>query len=86
MHLNAANKSRVGGKHFFIDDSLLYRPVNTTDDSKRLQEDLTELTKWAEKWQMTFHPAKCYILRVTRKKTPDLTGLLLLFSPSTQTL
>jgi DNA-binding HxlR family transcriptional regulator len=28
----------------------------TTDDGKRLQENLTELTKWAEKWQMTFHP------------------------------
>jgi hypothetical protein len=54
----------------FADDSLLYRPVNTTDDGKRLQENLTELTKWAEKWQMTFHPAKCYILRVTRKKNP----------------
>jgi hypothetical protein len=47
-------------KHI-ADDSLLYRPVNTTDDGKRLQEDLTELTKWAEQWQMTFHPAKCYI-------------------------
>ena len=23
-----------------------------------------------ETWQMTFHPAKCYILRVTRKNTP----------------
>jgi hypothetical protein len=34
----------------------------------------TELTKWAEKWQMTFHPAKCYILRVTRKKIPIFTN------------
>jgi hypothetical protein len=50
------------------------RPVNTTDDGKRLQEDLTELTKWAEKWQMTFHPAKCYILRVTKKKNPIITN------------
>jgi hypothetical protein len=48
--------------------------TDTTDHGKRLQEDLTELTKWAEKWQMTFHPAKCYILRVTRKKNPSITN------------
>ena len=66
--------SRTSTLRLFADDSLLYRPVNTTDDGKRLQEDLTELTKWAEQWQMTFHPAKCYILRVTRKKNSIITN------------
>jgi hypothetical protein len=66
--------SRTSTLRLFADDSLLYRPVNTTDDGKRLQENLTELTKWAEKWQMTFHPAKCYILRVTGKNNPIITN------------
>ena len=66
--------SRTSTLHLFADVLLLYSSVNTTDDGKRLQEDLTELTKWAEKWQMTFHPAKCYILRVTRKKIPIFTN------------
>ena len=66
--------SRTSTLHLFADVLLLYSSVNTTDDGKRLQEDLTELTKWAEKWQMTFHPAKCYILRVTRKKNPIITN------------
>jgi hypothetical protein len=67
---NALEKSNISVStcSLFADVSLLYRPVNTTDDDKRLQEDLTELTKWTDKWQMTFHPAKCYILRVTRKR------------------
>jgi hypothetical protein len=76
IYINNMEKSisRTSTLCLFADDSLLYRPGNTTDDGKRLQEDLTELTKWAEKWQMTFHPAKCYILRVTRKKNPIITN------------
>ena len=76
IYINDMGKfiSRTSTLRLFADDSLLYSSVNTTDDGKRLQEDLTELTKWAEQWQMTFHPAKCYILRVTRKKNPIITN------------
>ena len=76
IYINNMEKSisRTSTLCLFADDWLLYRPGNTTDGGKRLQEDLTELTKWAEKWQMTFHPAKCYILRVTRKKNPIITN------------
>ena len=76
IYINDMEKSisRTSTLRLFADVSLLYRPVNTTDDDKKLQEDLTELTKWADKWQMTFHPAKCYILRVTRKKIPIITN------------
>ena len=76
VYINDMEKSisRTSTLRLFADDSLLYRPVNTTNDGKRLQENLTELIKWAEKWQMTFHPAKCYILRVTRKKNPIITN------------
>ena len=56
----------------FADDSLLYRSIKGSEDSLQLQHDLTELTKWAERWQMTFHPAKCYTLRVSRKKNPTI--------------
>jgi hypothetical protein len=55
--------SRKTTLRLFTYDSLLYRSIKTIDDRKQLQEDLTTLTKWAETWQMTFHPAKCYILR-----------------------
>ena len=54
----------------FADDSLLYRPITSTSDSNQLQQDLTALTRWADTWQMNFHPAKCYILRITRKRSP----------------
>ena len=51
IYINDMDKSisRTSTFRLVADDSLLYRPVNTTYDGKRLQEDLTELTKWAEK-------------------------------------
>jgi hypothetical protein len=36
----------------FADDRLLYRQVNTTSDTNKLQEDLDMLQKWESKWQM----------------------------------
>ena len=38
--------------------------------SVRLQDDLTKLVDWSNKWQMRFNLKKCSLLRVTRKRTP----------------
>jgi hypothetical protein len=39
----------------FADDCLLYRHVNSQNDSDLLQKDLSALEKWEEEWQMSFH-------------------------------
>ena len=52
----------------FADDSLLYRRINTHNDTVILQKDLDQLQTWEEKWKMEFHPQKCQLLRVTNKK------------------
>ena len=56
----------------FADDCLLYRTINSTESCQQLQNDLTRLVEWSKQWQMTFHPAKCFILRprVTKKRNP----------------
>ncbi|CAC5390918.1 unnamed protein product [Mytilus coruscus] len=72
---NMGTRETISSKstlRLFADDSLLYRSIKGSEDSLQLQQDLTELTKWAERWQMTFHPAKCYTLRVSRKKNPTI--------------
>ena len=40
--------------------------------SGKLQEDLDNLTAWAQTWQMNFHPSKCYVLRIHRSKEPTI--------------
>ena len=54
----------------FVDDSLHYRTVNSTESCQQLQNDLIRLVEWSKQWQMTFHPTKCFILRVTKKRNP----------------
>ena len=54
--------------HLFADDTIVYLTVFTIDDCDKLQEDLRRFEKWKEEWQMEFHPAKCNVLHITRKK------------------
>ena len=51
----------------FADDCLLYRHINSQSDADTLQKDLNQLQAWETKWQMSFNPSKCEVLRVTNK-------------------
>ena len=52
----------------FADDAVIYREIKTEQDSALLQQDLNSLLKWERDWGMSFHPSKCNVLRVTRRK------------------
>jgi len=51
----------------FADDTKLYRQIKTDVDAKSLQEDVTKLENWSNKWQLKFHPAKCKTMCVNSK-------------------
>lgn len=53
----------------FADDTIVYLTISSIDDCHNLQEDLKHLEQWERDWLMEFHPAKCNILRITKKKT-----------------
>ena len=46
----------------FVDDTNVFRKVNTGGDQQHLQKDLDRLVKWSEKWQMLFNFGKCKCL------------------------
>jgi hypothetical protein len=46
------------------DDTILFRTINGTMDSQLLQEDLTALENWENRWQMRFNLSKCTVIRV----------------------
>ena len=54
----------------FADDSLLYRVINSINDTIILQKDLDQLQKWEKLNKMEFHPGKCQFLRITNKRQP----------------
>lgn len=52
----------------FADDTIIYREINSHNDCETLQDDLNQLGKWEQDWCMSFHPDKCNVLRVSRKR------------------
>ena len=53
----------------FADDTIVYLTISSIEDCNSLQEDLKQLERWAQEWLMEFHPAKCNVLRITKKKS-----------------
>ena len=54
----------------FADDLILYRKIESDNDRQILQDDLTNLTTWEDKWGMKFHPDKCETIHITRSNNP----------------
>ena len=52
------------------DDTITYLTVTSVSDARTLQQDLHKLGDWYKKWHMEFHPAKCEVLTVSRKRNP----------------
>ena len=52
----------------FANDCLLYRHVTSSQDSALLQEDLSELERWEDTWQMKFHPERCTVIRISTNR------------------
>ena len=59
----------------FADDTIAYLTV--TADDNTLQEDLDKLAIWEEKWMMKFHPDKCQVLSITKRKTHVLKNYII---------
>ena len=61
----------------------MYRQIANVHDCKVLQEDLNQLHKWEERWQLKFNKAKCNIMRATHARQKkivfgyELVGVLL---------
>jgi hypothetical protein len=53
----------------FADDCALYRKITTPANCQILQRDLDSLQEWEKDWMMSFHPSKCQVLNVTRRRT-----------------
>ena len=55
----------------FADDTVLYRTIKSDTDHHRLQTDLDKLTEWAIAWDMQFHPDKCLVMNISKKRHPS---------------
>ena len=72
LFINDLPESVSSNVRLFADDCIMYQEVTTTTHCEELQQDLKNLEAWEEKWQMAFHPDKCKVLRMNRKRKPLL--------------
>ena len=54
----------------FADDTIAYLTISSDQDARTLQSDLDKLTKWETSWLMAFHPEKCNVLTIIKKRNP----------------
>ena len=54
----------------FADDTILYSPITSEQDTQTLQRDLHNLFLWTSKWQLSFNLKKCNVIRITRSISP----------------
>ena len=54
----------------FADDAKCYTNVKTSSDCERLQADLNALVSWSNTWQLNFHPSKCQVITMSRRRKP----------------
>ena len=52
----------------FADDCLLYKTIQSSQDSIDLQQDLLAMQSWEETRLMKFNISKCFVMRVTQSK------------------
>ena len=48
----------------FADDTEIFTRITDNNDWHSLQDDLTKLTTWSEKWQMLFNTSKCKVMHI----------------------
>lgn len=54
----------------FADDCKVFKSVHSLDDCASLQNDLSAMHAWSQKWQMSFNVTKCKVLTITRSRSP----------------
>ena len=48
----------------------MYLTITSQTDGRQLQRDLDQLSKWEGSWMMNFHPDKCNVLSISKKRKP----------------
>jgi len=47
---------------------IVYLTIQSDSDTQVLQRNLDKLAEWETQWKMEFHPDKCEVFRVGRKR------------------
>ena len=72
LYINNLPDNITSTLKLYADNVLLYRSIDSVQDSIALQQDLNTLQDWVNKWLMVFNPTKCELIRTTNKRNQQL--------------
>ena len=70
LYINDIDTNISSTIRLFADDCIIYKIINSMDDSRCLQRDLNVISQWTETWQMQLNIDKCAVIRCTRSHSP----------------
>ena len=70
FYINDISAGLTSTTRLFADDTMIYLAVKGEADAKVIQDDLNKLAAWETTWMMEFHPDKCEVISITRKRKP----------------
>lgn len=73
LYINDLPDSVLKNSHtyLFADDTKIFKGIFGEQDCRDLQDDISEIYKWSEKWLLKFHPDKCKNMRLGNADVPD---------------
>ena len=70
FYINDIAQNLHSTTRLFADDTMIYMAMKNESEAKLMQQDLDTLQDWEKKWMMEFHPDKCEVISITRKRNP----------------
>ena len=70
LYINDITTNIKSPLRIFADDCLLYRVINSPEDTIILQQDLDQISDWVKIWQLRLNVTKCALIRCSRSLTP----------------
>ena len=70
VYINDIGEFVQSSIRLFADDCVIFREVNSRDDTVLLQKDLKQIYDWSQKWLLTLSTSKCKALCISNKKSP----------------
>ena len=84
IYINDLPDRLISPTFMFADDTKIFREVTCQGDQEILQDDLNALQSWSNEWLLRFHPDKCKVMTVTRKKNPEQRKYIMKKNTSTE--
>lgn len=64
--------SQVSSNLFlYADDAKLFRPIKCPQDEEILQNDINKLQAWSTNWLLKFHPEKCKMMQIGKRRPEE---------------